>query len=103
MDGRRGSGHEHHDGGVVAFEQGGRDRRVGGGGHLRADGGMGTYNLGERAGATGYRDHRGARLGHGGRDPAAEAAARADHDRGPGGPDGGGGRGFLLYGLGGGR
>jgi hypothetical protein len=53
MDGRRCSGHENDDGGVVAFEQGGRDRRVGGVGHLRADGGMRTYNLGERAGATG--------------------------------------------------
>jgi hypothetical protein len=52
-------------------------------GDLRLNGAAAVGRLGKRGRGAGHRDHRGAGLGEGRGDPAAQAAARTDDDRGP--------------------
>jgi hypothetical protein len=79
---RAGAGHQDDDLGFAAIEEAGGHRGVPGVGDLRLDGAGRPREL--RRGP-GNGDHRGAGGGEGGGDPVAEAAARADDDRGPAG------------------
>jgi hypothetical protein len=75
-------GHQNDRRRLIAVDEAGRCRSVGGIGDLRLDVPGSIRQLRKGGGRAGHGHNRGAGLSEGGRDPAAQPAARADDDRG---------------------